>query len=68
MRSSKEISPRTELGAMVARIKKNKDRIVQELLKKNVKIGKKVVKAKLDSGAQISIIAKDLLETLELKV
>lgn len=53
---------------MVARIKKNKDRIVQELLKKNVKIGKKVVKAKLDSGAQISIIAKDLLETLELKV
>ncbi|KAK5962216.1 retropepsin-like aspartic protease PWA37_000252 [Arxiozyma heterogenica] len=53
---------------MVARIEKNKDRIVQESLKKNVKIGKKVVKAKLDLDAQISIIAKDLVKTLGLKV
>ena len=62
------MGPRTALRAMVARIRKNKDPVVQESLKKNVKIGDMLVKAELDSGAQVSIIGKGLVNSLGLKV
>ena len=53
---------------MVAKIRNSKDPMVQESLKKNVKIGERLVKAELDSGAQVSIIGKGLVNSLGLKV
>lgn len=58
--SLNKIDSRTQLKVTIAWIKNNKDPVVQESLKKNIRIGDKIVKAELYSSARVSIIGNEI--------
>lgn len=66
MRSQTDNGQRTILKAMIARV--NKDPEIQKSLTRQVKVGTKEIEAELDSGAQVSIVGKELVNALGLEL